>query len=313
MLTAKQTLICSLAFANASYALVLNHGEEVANDVITDVIAVASTMPVQDDAEGAEATAARELRLHLVEASASEACRKEVAYYLQSLPPQLLEGLVGATLEGQAFHLCEAGGAPWEALLKEAADHPLKDLAAAGGHALAPALAAGEEGTSQVLAQALFFEGGFAVEGSEFVDRIRSAASGDNGEACWRRTRGRGGGVLRTSCQHLPGQEFRASLGDLGFCYPEGSGGDPFAPGYTFPVATAAACPQHKPSLEAGLCYPRCRAHEHCIADTAWRKCGGKYPLECGALCTDDAARCFQYLATIATDSFQLVVSALTG
>lgn len=311
MLTAKQTLICSLAFANASYALVLNHGEEVANDVITDVIAVASAMPVQDDAEGAEATAARELRLHLVEASASEACRKEVAYFLQSLPPQLLVGSVRATLEGQAFDLCEAGGAPWEALLKEAADHPLKDLAAAGGHALAPALAAGEEGTSQVLAQALW--GDIGYNGIVLKDRIGSAASGDNGEACWRRTDSRGGGVLRTSCHHLPGQEFRG-LGELGFCYPEGSGGpDVFAPGYTFPWATAAACPETHPSLEGGLCYPWCPAHEHCIADTAWRKCGGKYPLECGALCTDDAARCFLYMATIAMDTFQLVVSAATG
>lgn len=310
MLTTKQALICSLAFANASYALVLNNGEEVANDVIADVIAVESIIAVQDDAEGADAQAARELRLHLVEAAASETCRKEVSYYLQSLPPFLLVGSVGATLEGQAFHLCEAGGAQWEALLKDATDHPLKDLAAGGGHALAPALAAGEEGTSQALSQVQQDANSF-LAGKALVEKVACSAEGDCGEACWRRTRARGG-ELRTSCRHLPDQEFRG-LGDLGFCYLKDSGGDIFAPGYIHPIATEAICPASKPSLEAGMCYPECRSNEYCLADTAWRKCGGKYPLECGALCTDNAGTCFLYMANIAMESFMLVVSAATG
>lgn len=76
----------------------------------------------------------------------------------------------------------------------------------------------------------------------ELASRIESAASGDNGEACWRHTQVRPPG-LPTSCHHLPGHEYRG-LGDLGFCYPIGSGeGFIWDEGYIHPWPEEAECP----------------------------------------------------------------------
>ena len=251
MLTAKKTLICSLAFANISYALSLNDGEEVA----TNDTAAASTTPVPDDAEGEAIARVQELMLQLAEASAPEHCHDEVGPFLRSLPPVALVGALGRAVATEVLRRCVAGGAPWEALLTEAEKFPLKDFAAGlgpqDGHALAQAHAMGEEGAPLVLAQ---LAAGQIESLVELAFRIESAASGDNGEACWRHTELRPP-RLRTSCHHLPGQEFRG-LGDAGWCYPIGSGeGFVWDAGYVHPWPTDAVCPPDL-SFEDLLCYP---------------------------------------------------------
>jgi len=161
---------------------------------------------------------------------------------------------------------------------------------------------------------------GLACGLSSATININATDLSHHSRACWKHTDQRGGGVVPSSCD--PAFDKSGLL-----CYPEckegfhGVGpvcwskcpiyftskgifcldheGKPhLKKSYGRGVGTYLKChsSQVRDPLLLGLCYDKCKCTQRGVGPVCWDSCGGKYPVEGGAMCCTDKEFCKEKL-----------------
>lgn len=126
------------------------------------------------------------------------------------------------------------------------------------------------------------------------------------GPVCWQQCPA-GSTNLGLSCGQVGGSCPAGTTDVLGVC---------FKASYGRGVGVGATClPGQEQDFQGGLCYPACRPGMNGQGPVCWGRCGGDYPVDCGAACATDAAACgfavFEQVA--ASADVALNVAALVG
>lgn len=76
-------------------------------------------------------------------------------------------------------------------------------------------------------------------------------------------------------------------------------------------VGSSMSCGSGK-VMDAGLCYNSCGTNYSGVGPVCWEKCGGDFPVECGAGCATSSTACAEYTANMVQTTIEAIANITT-